>query len=181
MKSATITNSQSGGNDVLRIEFEQEDDGRWVAEISALSGVIDLLAYAGRDTGTREVVYKHPDNFRRELELYNLHRVLASERYEDDGLVIVPDFFDVIALFEAGITNAVALMEPEASDHQLGKLRELDNPSGLFTVVVAHPDQAAGEELACKLASIGYAHLTITSIDNALSEMSIEQFGRLFS
>ncbi len=39
-KSATITNSQSGGNDVLRIEFEQEDDGRWVAEIAALSGVM---------------------------------------------------------------------------------------------------------------------------------------------
>ncbi|MCH9053914.1 MAG: type II toxin-antitoxin system HicB family antitoxin [Proteobacteria bacterium] len=40
MKGATITNSQSRGNDVLRIEFEEEDDGRWVAEISALSGVM---------------------------------------------------------------------------------------------------------------------------------------------
>ena len=40
MKGTTITNLQSGGNDVLRIEFEQEDDGRWVAEISALSGVM---------------------------------------------------------------------------------------------------------------------------------------------
>ncbi len=40
MKSTTITNAQSGGNDVLRIEFEQEDDGRWIAEISALSGVM---------------------------------------------------------------------------------------------------------------------------------------------
>ncbi len=40
MKSTAITNSQSGGNDVLRIEFDQEDDGRWIAEISALSGVM---------------------------------------------------------------------------------------------------------------------------------------------
>ncbi len=40
MKNTTITNSQSGGNDVLRIEFEQEDDGRWLAEISALPGVM---------------------------------------------------------------------------------------------------------------------------------------------
>ena len=39
-KSATITKSQSGGSDVLRIEFEQEDDGRWIAEIAALSGVM---------------------------------------------------------------------------------------------------------------------------------------------
>ena len=28
------------GTDVLRIEFEQEADGRWVAEISELSGVM---------------------------------------------------------------------------------------------------------------------------------------------
>ncbi len=40
MKSTTITNAQSGGNDVLQIEFEQEDDGRWIAEISGLSGVM---------------------------------------------------------------------------------------------------------------------------------------------
>ncbi len=40
MKGTTITNAQSGGNDVLQIEFEQEDDGRWIAEISALSGVM---------------------------------------------------------------------------------------------------------------------------------------------
>ena len=42
MKSATIanTNSQGGGSDVLRIEFDQEADGRWIAEISALPGVM---------------------------------------------------------------------------------------------------------------------------------------------
>ncbi len=40
----------------------------------------ELLAYAGRDTGTSEVVYKYPEKFRRELELYNLHRALASCR-----------------------------------------------------------------------------------------------------
>lgn len=94
--------------------------------------------------------------------------------------MIVPDFFDVIALFEAGITNAVALMEPEASDHQLAKLQELDNPSGRFTVVVSHPDQAAGEALACELVSIGYAHLTVAPMHEALSEMSVAQVERLF-
>ena len=30
----------SGGHDVLRIEFEREDDGRWIAEIPALAGVM---------------------------------------------------------------------------------------------------------------------------------------------
>jgi len=40
MKSTTVTKSKSGGNDVLQIEFDQEADGRWIAEISALSGVM---------------------------------------------------------------------------------------------------------------------------------------------
>ena len=40
MKSTTTTTAQSGGNDVLQIEFEEEDNGRWIAEISALPGVM---------------------------------------------------------------------------------------------------------------------------------------------
>ena len=31
---------QHGGHDMLRIELEQEDDGRWIAEILALPGVM---------------------------------------------------------------------------------------------------------------------------------------------
>ena len=71
--------------------------------------------------------------------------------------MIMPDFIDVVSLFEADVTNAVALMDPEASDHQPAKLREPDNPSGRFTVVVSHLYQAAGEVLACKFVSIGGA------------------------
>ena len=93
----------------------------------------------------------------------------------------MPDFFDVFALFEARITNAVALMDPEASDQQLARLRELDNPSGRFRVVVSHPDQAAGEALACKLVNIGYAHLAVAPMHEALSAMLIEELEPLFS
>ena len=39
MKSSTLS-PQNGGHDVLRIELEQEDDGRWVAEIPDLAGVM---------------------------------------------------------------------------------------------------------------------------------------------
>jgi predicted RNase H-like HicB family nuclease len=31
---------ETGGEDVLRIELEQEDDGRWLAEIPDLAGVM---------------------------------------------------------------------------------------------------------------------------------------------
>ncbi len=82
---------------------------------------------------------------------------------------------------DAGFANAVALMEPEASDHQLAKIRELDNPSGRFRVVVAHLDQAAGEARPCKLVSIGYVHLVVAAMHEALSAMSIEELEPLFS
>ncbi len=126
-------------------------------------------------------VYKYPANFRHELELYNLHQALASEWSADDGLVVVFDFFDVVALFEADITNVVALMGPRVSDHQLALLRELNNPSCRFTVAVSHPDQAAGEALASQLASIGYAHLAVAPMHEALSTMPIEELERLLS
>ena len=53
--------------------------------------------------------------------------------------------FDAIALFDAGIANAIALMDPEASERPLGKRREVDRPSDRFSVVVSHLDQAAGD------------------------------------
>ena len=79
---------------------------------------------------------------------------------------------------DSGFANAVALMEPEASDHQLAKLRELDYPSGRFRVMVSRLDQSAGEALAYKLMSIGYAHLTVAPRD---SVMLIKQLEPLFS
>ena len=54
-------------------------------------------------------------------------------------------FFDAIAIFEAGIANAIALMDPEASERSRGSPRELDNPSDRFMVVVSHLEQGAGD------------------------------------
>jgi len=50
-----------------------------------------------------------------------------------------------------------------------------------FTGAVAHPDQAAGEVLACKLVNIGYAHLVVAPMHEALSEMSTEELAPMFS
>lgn len=38
--SGTTTSATHKGDSVLRIEFEQEEDGRWIAEILELSGVM---------------------------------------------------------------------------------------------------------------------------------------------
>ncbi len=45
--------------------------------------------------------------------------------------MIVPDFFDVVALFEAGITNVVALMDPEASAQRSGTQAAIGSPRRL--------------------------------------------------
>ncbi len=41
------------GNDMLKIEFEREDDGRWIAEIPALPGV---MAYGKTQEEARDKV-----------------------------------------------------------------------------------------------------------------------------
>lgn len=58
----------------------------------------ELLAYVGRTTKPTDPLserYKYPENFQRELELYNLQRAVASSDYEKLGLFLVPDFLDV--------------------------------------------------------------------------------------
>jgi predicted RNase H-like HicB family nuclease len=37
---ATLPRSPEGGGESFRIEFEQEEDGRWIAEIPELPGVM---------------------------------------------------------------------------------------------------------------------------------------------
>ena len=42
---------------VLKIEFDREDDGRWIAEASGMPGVNGLLVYgATRDEALRKVI-----------------------------------------------------------------------------------------------------------------------------
>lgn len=37
---ATVPRPPEGGSESFKIEFDQEDDGRWIAEISELPGVM---------------------------------------------------------------------------------------------------------------------------------------------
>ena len=45
--------------------------------------------FNNRDVRAAERRYEYPEKFRRGIDLYNLHRALASGRFENDGLVIV--------------------------------------------------------------------------------------------
>jgi predicted RNase H-like HicB family nuclease len=47
---------RSRGNDVLRIEIEQEEDGRWIAEIPGLAGVMAYSDTAEKAKATVEAL-----------------------------------------------------------------------------------------------------------------------------
>lgn len=74
----------------------------------------NLVAYAGRDTKDREPKYKLPAGFKKQLELYNLHR--AQEHVGRFGLILVEGYFDVLRVHRAGFPNVVALLGCSMSD-----------------------------------------------------------------
>lgn len=86
-----------------------------------------LVAYAGRRLKYADVQangkYRFAKGFRKELVLYNLDRAKASAA--ERGLVVVEGFFSVLALYEAGIPNAVAVMGSSLSEAQADLLAEL--------------------------------------------------------
>ena len=79
----------------------------------------EILAYAGRvvddSTITEETPrYKIPGTFHKELELFNLHRVLKA----GDRATLVEGFFDVMNLHELGIQDGIGLMGSFLSPEQ---------------------------------------------------------------
>lgn len=75
----------------------------------------DLVAYVG--CSVEDGAYTYPANFRKDAELYNLHRVTAGE-IPPDGVLLVADFFDVFRLYEAGYGSVVGLMGEEMGPRQ---------------------------------------------------------------
>ena len=70
----------------------------------------ELVAYAGRAPGEPsdgEPKYKVPPNFKKSLELYNLHRA-AERAAAEKHLIVVEGFFDAFRIWEAGFKNVVA-------------------------------------------------------------------------
>ncbi len=93
----------------------------------------ELVAYAGRrlkPEQTREKGrYKLPSNFRRSVELFNLHRVMALD--SPGPVAVVEGFFSVLQLHEVGIP-AVATMGTQVSDEQCALLHLLPEIMVLF-------------------------------------------------
>ena len=100
--------------------------GRIVFPIHNAEG--NLVAYIGRwpgDPGDRPK-YKQPKDFRRSVEVFNLHR--AETEPSDRPLVVVQGFFGCLALWQAGITRCVALMSDHLSQTQENLIRDTLEP-----------------------------------------------------
>jgi DNA primase len=117
------------------------------------NGEGQLVAYAGRWAGETvpedEGRYKLPQGFRKELELFNLHRVARDTRW----LVLVEGYFGAIRLYRLGVA-AVALMGGSIAEPQLALLRR-HCPELRLVVVLMDGDEAgrgAADSIAPRLA-----------------------------
>jgi len=92
-----------------------------------------LVAYAGRRLKPRHIrehgKYKLPANYRRSLDLFNLHRVMLLD--SPGPIAVVEGYFSVLHLHEAGIP-AVATMGTQVSGEQLALLQQLAEVIVLF-------------------------------------------------
>jgi DNA primase len=79
----------------------------------------ELVGYAGRIPGEPKEgagKYKLPKGFRKSVEIFNLHRAMASE--DETPLIVVEGFFDVMKLHQQGHERVVGMMGSSLSKVQ---------------------------------------------------------------
>jgi DNA primase len=82
----------------------------------------NLMAYCGRAVDNAQPKYFFPRGFQKNRIVYNLNRIGKNSNEE---VVVVEGFFDVFALYKAGI-DSVAIMGCSLSYHQKKQLISLD-------------------------------------------------------
>ena len=122
-----------------------------------------LVAYAGRWPGAlpsdETPKYKFPPGFRKNLEVFNLHRAMR----EPSGapLIVLEGFFGCLALWQLGIRRVVGLMGWSLSEQQEELLKRTVGSKD--RVVLMLDENEAGREarlkLAPRLAAFSYVHI----------------------
>jgi DNA primase len=87
--------------------------GRIVIPIHNEGGAV--VAYAGRALDGRPPKYRLPPGFRKGLELFNLHRAVATG---SQTAIVVEGYFDCLRVHQAGFPWVVALMGSSLSAEQ---------------------------------------------------------------
>lgn len=78
----------------------------------------ELVAYAGRALNGEAPKYKLPANFKKSLELFNLHRAIEAATGPLRSGILVEGFFDAMKVYQAGYRRVVALMGSSLSEAQ---------------------------------------------------------------
>jgi DNA primase len=117
-----------------------------------------LAAYAGRWVGPEDPPegkgkYELPAGFRKELELFNLHRVKDRKH-----LVVVEGFFDAIRLHGLRIP-AVALMGTSVSEEQLDLLAHTDARHVTVLLDGDEPGRKAAEAVVSAIAGVAWTRI----------------------
>lgn len=84
-----------------------------------------VIAFGGRTLGNEEPKYMNsPESFlyHKGSALYGLHRAQASIR-QRDAVIVVEGYFDLLALYEKGIENAVAVLGTALTTGQIDILK----------------------------------------------------------
>lgn len=127
--------------------------GRIAIPIHNLTG--ELVAYAGRfaseDLPEKTERYRFPKQFRKSLELWNIHRAAAFEKRH---LTLVEGYWSAMRLQEAGIP-AAALMGTSLSAEQAKLVRE----AGFKFATLLLDGDDAGREAASAAAPILAEHV----------------------
>ncbi len=105
----------------------------------------ELVAYAGRSIDGSEPKYKLPAGFRKNLEVYNLHRAVMP------GLIVVEGFFDCMKVHQAGYPFVVALMGCSMSEQQEELLVERGNKGIILMLDGDEAGQRGAGEIAARL------------------------------
>lgn len=79
------------------------------------NGKGEIVAYAGRALDGGIPKYRLPGGFHKSLELYNLHRAMASG---GQTVIVVEGYFDCVRVYQAGLPGVVALMGSSLSLEQ---------------------------------------------------------------
>jgi len=91
-------------------------NGRIVIPIHNEKGV--LVSYSGRAVNGEKPRYKLPANFKKSLELFNLHRAIEASNGPLQSVILVEGFFDVMKIYQAAYRRVVAMMGSSLSPAQ---------------------------------------------------------------
>ena len=138
----------------------------------------ELVGYVGRWPGEppeERPKYKLPTGFKKSAEVFNLHRALQEP--DDQPLVVVEGFFDVLKLWQLGVKRVVALMGSSLSAVQEELLRRATQNGSRIALMLDENDAArkGREQALLRLATFAYVQVIVfTTEDMEPEHLTIE-------